>query len=230
MQKVPYERVTSRFALTLRKFLVFEQTTSRASLFPIYNKLLSAMLLEVERDTPYSAAERKALRRLAQCGLIIKNLERRDHSLVLRQFSTVYQPRVLGVTNLPEGASQPSDWLAEEFQGESILQFYSMDTSALEWILQDLQNRLKEARGEDLRIQRQLQRNILLLSRIWKISLHYEITEVGAKPEGGVDQFTFDPKPLDSRPSRAVYKERLGLAKQPNFFQLKRILASKSFK
>lgn len=230
MQKVPYERVTSRFALTLRKFLVFEQTTSRASLFPVYNKLLSAMLLDVQRDTPYSAGEHRALRRLAQCGLIIKDLKKRDDSSFPSLYSTVYQPRVLGVTNLAQGANPSNDWLAEEFQGETILQFYSMDTSALEWILQDLQNRLKDSRQGDAKVQRQLQRNVLLLSRIWKISLHYEITEVSSNLEGDTNPIAFDAKRLGSRPSRAVYKEKLGLAKQANFFQLKRILASKNFK
>ena len=218
------ELIKKRYAAAIRKFLAFEVAQGRKDLFPLYQSMLKQALADgwVLACNPF---EKQAAKRLAQVGLMVE----RQEVLALPDGRKILNKRFelpcLKNCELPDEFPANSFWLQRRLTGVEVLRFYQMPSVAIEWILSDLEMQVVQFRDTDLAVHHWVSTNTQLISRIWKITLYQELT-LAAEPPELADMAKMFSKAKDSSKRAHIPKEKLGLAKLPNVFQMRHIRAT----
>lgn len=242
----PTEIDISRFELAVRKFLAFERACGRSRHLVRYCELMRHALAKgsIVAD---EVADKPLLIRLAQVGLLkpvrrvlqspspsplqtnttphLQTASLKSSAPFIRAIATAYEP--LQIPQAPGEQSETGRWLFGELGSHEILRFYAMRSAGIGWILRDLEQQVHQGRQVEPRgVQIRVAANTALLEQIWRICLHYELTEV---EHGDLSDADIDVDPIDEvRPVEhsAVLKEKLGLAQLPNIHQLRHIKAT----
>lgn len=218
------ELLKKRYAAAVRKVLAFELAQGRKDLFPLYQSLLKQALQDgwVFVGTPY---EKQAAKRLSQLGLLVSRQSVRQLESGKYVAEQRFELPCLKNGELPDEFPQNSFWLQRRLTGIEVLRFYQMPSVALEWVLNDLEMQVVQLRETDLAAHHWVCTNIQLISQIWKIALYQELTLAAEPPDETALGLMFS-KAKDKTRRAHIQKEKLGLAKLPNVFQMRHIRAT----
>lgn len=218
------EVTEKRYASAVRKFLAFELAQGRKRLFPVYQALLKQALEAGFAQTP-TALEKQAAARLAQVGLLVKNHVLNEQGFGRKAIATQFQLPCFEKFGVPDEFPADSFWLQRRLTGIEVLRFYQMPSAALEWVLSELEQQVVLFRKSDLKVHHWVAFNTRLVGQIWKISLYQELTLAADPPELAEMVRAFS-KVKDLTKRQHIAKEKLGLAKMPNVFQMRHIRAT----
>ena len=218
------ELIKKRYAAAIRKFLAFEVAQGRKHIFPVYQSLLKQALTDGHLMT-CNAGEKHAAKRLAQVGLLMERQEVQSLFDGRKVLNKRFELPCLKDCELPDAFPSNSFWLQRQLTGAEILRFYQMPSVAIEWILSDLEMQVVQFRKSSLAIHQWVSVNTKLISRIWTIALYQELT-LAVEPLDLHEMGMLCPGSRNSVKRAHIQKEKLGLAKLPNVFQMRHIRAT----